>query len=289
MEFAKLHGLGNDFLIAGADVQQNPLTLPELAQRICDRHCGIGADGILLYQAAVNDPEADFSALIFNADGSQAEMSGNGVRCLAAFLHRSGRCSGEPVRIRTVAGIKRLELEKRDGNVFIFRSSLGQPISDPARVPSRLPGPGPVLDYPLETQAGVVKVSLSSMGNPHCSTFWPDVDRAPVDRLGPLLERHPCFPNRTNVEFIQVLDAHRLRVAFWERGVGRTRASGTGSSAAAVAAVLNGLAEAPIVIETGLGELLVEWSPGRELFLTGPAEFICTGDYSIPGFPAERS
>jgi diaminopimelate epimerase len=265
------------------------LALPELAQRICDRHRGVGADGILFYEPAQNDPETDFSALIFNADGSKAEMSGNGVRCLAAYLHHCGRHSGDVVRIRTIAGIKRLELEKKDGNAFIFRSSLGQPITDPARIPSQLPGPEPVLDYPLEVETEVVKISLSSMGNPHCSTFWPDLARAPVDRLGPLLEHHACFPSRTNVEFIQVLDLHHLRVAFWERGVGRTMASGTGSSAAAVAAVLNGFAEAPVVVETELGELLVEWSPGRELFLTGPAEFICAGDYLDPGLPAEHS
>jgi len=287
VKFAKLHGLGNDFLIAESDARSS---LPELAQRICDRHCGVGADGIIFfYQPAASDPDAECSALIFNADGSQAEMSGNGVRCLAAFLHYSGRCSADAIGIRTVAGIKRLELKQRDRNVFVFRCSMGQPILDPARIPAKLTGPGPVLEHTLETPAGAVNVTLSSMGNPHCSIFWPDLDRAPIDQAGPALEHHPCFPNRTNVEFIQVLDAHHLRVAFWERGVGPTKASGTGSSAAAVAAVLNGLAETPIAIRTELGELNVEWSPGRELFLTGPAEFICAGDYFVTGLPAERS
>lgn len=180
MRFAKLHGLGNDFLVARAgSVQERHLILAELARKICDRHCGVGADGILFYEPTVRDPEADFSALIFNADGSKAEMSGNGVRCLAAFLHQSGEHSREAVRIRTIAGIKRLEFERRDGNTFVFRSSLGQPITEAARLPCLLPGPGPILGYPLEVGNEVVNVTLSSMGNPHCSTFWRGLAQAP--------------------------------------------------------------------------------------------------------------
>lgn len=278
-----MHGLGNDFLITKAEVpQRGAPMLGLLARRICDRHCGVGADGIIFYEPAAARADADYSALIFNADGSEAEMSGNGVRCLAAFLCHSGQCSASEVRIRTAAGTKCLELKGREGNVFVYRCSMGRPITEPASIPSRLPGPGPVLGYPLQVDTEVIAVTLSSMGNPHCSTFWPDLNQAPVDRLGARLEHHPCFPNRTNVEFIQVLDPHRLRVAFWERGVGRTMASGTGSSAAAAAAILNGLAETPVTVETELGGLVVEWAPGKELFLTGPAEFICSGDYLVP-------
>ena len=137
---------------------------------------------------------------------------------------------------------------------------MGAPITDPVRIPARLAGrTGPVVEYPLEVGPDVVKVTLCSMGNPHCSTFWPDVASAPVDRLGPLLERHHIFPNRTNVEFIQVVDRHQLRTVFWERGVGPTLASGTGSSAAAVAAILNDLAESPVTVHTVMGALLVSW------------------------------
>lgn len=124
-----------------------------------------------------------------------------------------------------------------------------------------------------------MRVTISSMGNPHCSTFWPDVSRAPMEILGPVLERHSCFPNRTNVEFVQVLDRHRIRVRFWERGVGPTLASGTGSSAAVVAAILNCLAESPVIVEVELGSLEVHWQPPGDLFLTGPAEYLCSVDF----------
>jgi diaminopimelate epimerase len=281
MEFAKLHALGNDFLVARVGKTEGPpKSLIPLARQLCDRHCGIGADGIIFYQPTVGDREADLSSLIFNADGSRAEMSGNGLRCLAAFLHRSGQHSSPTLRIRTVSGIKTLVLQGQEGKVYTFESSLGQPILDPRRVPSLLaPGPQPVLNFPLSAGSESIAVSICSMGNPHCCTFWPDVVLAPVDRLGPLLENNGGFPNRTNVEFIQVLDRHRIRVRFWERGVGRTLASGTGSAAAAVAAILNKLADNPVTVETKLGAMLVRWEPGEDLLLTGPAEFICSGKY----------
>jgi diaminopimelate epimerase len=282
VEFAKLHGLGNDFIVAKAGTfEERPLSLGDLARRACDRHCGIGADGVLFYEVTTGDAEADFSALIYNADGSRAEISGNGVRCLAASLHFRGETSNRAVRIRTTVGIKTLELISQKGPVFVFRTSLGHPITDASRVGSFGRSAEPTISLPIGED--LVTVTITSMGNPHCSTFWPDLDVAPFDRLGPAIENHPWFANRTNVEFIQVLNRHRLRVRFWERGVGATLASGTGSSAAAVASVLNGFVESPVTVETALGSLLVEWNPGAELFLTGPAEFICRGDYAFPG------
>ncbi len=281
MEFAKLHALGNDFLVAAAgDGEQRPRSLGDLARLSCDRHRGVGADGIVFYQATSGDPDAEFSILIFNADGSRAEMSGNGVRCAAAFLMRSGRHSSSTLRIRTVSGIKRLDLEGSEGLTCRFRCSMGVPTLDPAKIPVRIhEGAGPLIDYPIPLGASTVQAALCSMGNPHCSTFWPDVERAPLPEIGPRLETHELFPNRTNVEFIQVLDPHRLRVRFWERGVGPTLCSGTGSSAAAVAAILKGLAQSPVRVETELGHLDVAWIPGDELFLTGPATFICEGEW----------
>jgi glutamate carboxypeptidase len=200
----------------------------------------------VFYQPTIGDREAEVSALIFNADGSRAEMSGNGVRCLAAWLCRSGQNPSGTVRVRTVSGVKVLVAQRHDAKIVTFESSMGHPITEPERIPMRSgPPSGPVLDWQLTIGQQTVPVTATSMGNPHCSTFWPDVDSAPIDILGPLLERHACFPNRTNVEFVQVLDPHRLRVRFWERGVGRTLSSGTGSSAAAVAAILTGRVESP--------------------------------------------
>ncbi len=281
VEFAKLHGLGNDFLVVGMEgVGTPPGTLAPLAGRMCDRHRGVGADGVVFYQPTRGDSEADFSALIFNADGSKAEMSGNGVRCLAAHLHRSGRILSRVLRIRTVSGIKACLLRKHEGGIYVFETSMGEPVTDPQRIPARIAVAGPVLNHPLQVESMTVEVSLCSMGNPHCSTFWPDVAQAPMETLGALLERHEIFPNRANVEFIQVMDRRRIRVRFWERGVGPTLASGTGSSAAAVAAILRGLVDSEVLVETELGTMSVRWEPGQELFLTGPAEHICSGVYS---------
>ena len=281
MEFSKLHALGNDFLVAKAgEAGSSRRSRAVIARGICDRHCGVGADGMIFYQPTHGDGDADFSALIFNADGSKAEMSGNGMRCLAASLIHCGEHTGKIVRIRTVSGIKKLTLIGRNGLSYRFECSMGHPVTDPAEIPARIDSGGqPVLDYSLAIESETVRVSLCSMGNPHCSTFWPDVAGAPVETLGPALETHAIFPNRTNVEFIQVLDRHHLRVRFWERGVGRTLASGTGSSAAAVAAILRELAESPLTVETELGSLRVDWQHGQELILTGPADFVCSGDY----------
>jgi len=283
IEFGKLHGLGNDFLVTRMGSNGGPArSLSQLAQDICHPHLGVGADGIMYYLPTVDDAQADFSTLIFNADGSQAEMSGNGVRILAAFLRFQGEHTGEILRIRTVCGIRSLRLIAHVGNVCTFESSMGRPTTDPSKIPCLIsPGPAPIVDWPLAVGSEAVRVTVSSMGNPHCSTFWPDVSCAPFEVLGPLLERHSSFPNRTNVEFVQVLDRHRLRVRFWERGVGHTFASGTGSCGASVAAILNNLAESPVMVETELGSLLVRWNPGEELHLTGPAEFICCGRYAL--------
>jgi len=282
MEFAKLHGLGNDFLVAPLDRSKDPeRSLSSLAVDICDRHLGVGADGIVFYEPTVGDPDAEISALIFNADGSKAEMSGNGIRCLAAFLLFSGAYSSKILRIRTVSGIKVFTLKDRKHNTFTFESSMGHPITEPKLVPVHLDSSStPIVSHALAVGSEVVRVTICSMGNPHCSTFWQDLEHAPVDALGAQLERHAIFPNRTNVEFIQVMDRHRIRVKFWERGVGRTMASGTGGSAAAVASILNGFAESPITIETELGELIAAWDFQSELMLTGPAEFICKGTYA---------
>ncbi len=279
MDFAKLHALGNDFLVVNpGETGVERGWFADAARRLCDRHRGIGADGVVFYQPTQGDAAAEYSVLIFNADGSRAEMSGNGVRCVAAFLVHTGRHTGLSLGIRTVSGIKRLEFEQRENLTYRFRCSMGEPVTDPAKIPVNIPGAtGPLLDYPLQVGLLTVPASFCSMGNPHCSTFWPDVSEAPFAELGPLLETHAVFPRKTNVEFIQVLDRHRIRVRFWERGVGPTLCSGTGSSAAAAASILKGLAERPVRVETELGFLDVYWKSGEELFLTGPAEFICSG------------
>jgi diaminopimelate epimerase len=287
MKLAKLHGLGNDFLVVEAQAADPAgLSFGSLARNLCRRHSGIGADGILFYQATSGDAEADVSALIFNADGSRAEMSGNGTRCLAAYLAHCGKIQSPMIRIRTVSGIRVFALKGRENRTYTFENSMGIPEIRPDKIPVRHGSACEALiDFPLDLGSEALRVTVCSMGNPHCSTFWPDVDEAPVQTLGPELERHALFPNRTNVEFIQVRDRHCLRVRFWERGVGATMSSGTGSSAAAVAAILNRLVESPVTVEVEGGSLLVQWQPPAELLLTGPAEYICSIDCPIEASP----
>lgn len=277
MKIAKLHGLGNDFLVVPAEeIEACRPSYADLTQHLCRRHTGVGADGVIFFQTTIGDPDAHVSALIFNADGGRAEMSGNGTRCLAAWLAHTGKLPSGGLRIRTVSGVKVYVLKSQSNRTYFFESSLGKPVLEPSMIPVRLEAvAAPVVGFPLAVGGETIPVTLSSMGNPHCSTFWPSVDDAPVETLGNRLEHLPCFPNRTNVEFIQVLDRHNIKVRFWERGVGMTLSSGTGSAAAAVAAILNDFAESPVSVDVSLGRLLVDWKSPGELSLVGPAEFIC--------------
>jgi diaminopimelate epimerase len=285
IDFAKLHALGNDFLVVPLPEQEgHQIAYASLTRSMCERRTGIGADGIVYYRPTVADADADFSVLIFNSDGSRAEMSGNGIRCLAAYLVCSGAVPAGVVRLRTVAGLRTLVLRDAAEPDYVFEAEMGVPITDPARIPAALGEPGvPVVDQRLHISGESFSVTLSSMGNPHCTTFWESVADVPVERYGTLLERSVPFPGGTNVEFVQVVDRHTLRVRFWERGAGLTLSSGTGSSAAAVAAVLSGRAESPIRVVTELGFLDVVWNPGQELRLTGPATVVCVGTYPNRG------
>jgi diaminopimelate epimerase len=281
-EFAKLHALGNDFLVVQLpEAEGYRVSLPALSRAMCDRHAGIGADGVVFYHPTTGDTEADFSVLIFNSDGSRAEMSGNGIRCLAAHLFDAGIVRSGPVRLRSVAGIRSLCLKEAHGSEYLFEGMMGHPITEPSRVPTTLgDGKSPVVDQLFSVAGESLRVTVSSMGNPHCTTFVDVVAEVAVDRLGPLIEKSGFFPNGANVEFVQVLDHHTLRVRFWERGAGPTLSSGTGSSAAAFAGILNGLVASPVRVLTDLGALEVAWEPGSELRLTGPATAICKGSYA---------
>ena len=277
--FTKAHGAGNDFLVVEA--RHAPAEVaPEWIQRICERHAGVGADGVLLL-ATPGRGGADADLRIFNSDGGEAEISGNGTRCAAAFLVAAGR-SGPRLSIRTGAGVKQLTLLARDGNKFSFEMGMGKPELRAAAIPFRPAGaaPEPIIGFRLPLAGGFRGVTVTSMGNPHCSLRVEDFDWD-WKALGAEIERHPFFPNRTNVEFYRVLSAHDVEVRFWERGVGHTLSSGTGSCAAALAAILNGQAQSPVTVHTLAGELAVRSEP-EGVFLTGPAELICRGEYFTP-------
>jgi diaminopimelate epimerase len=268
--FIKTQALGNDFIL----IEQNanvPPDHPELARRICDRYFGVGADGLILWR-----PSGDvFGIRIFNRDGSEAECSGNGLRCVAAYLMESGRWKKAEIKLETVSGLYTL---RRDGQQY--EADMGEPHLDPAAIPFSPPAPiDRVVNYPLPADGQIFAITACSTGNPHCSLFVDELDDGYVEKVGPLLERHSAFPHRTNVEFIHVLNHREIEVAFWERGVGRTYASGTGSCGATVASILNGKTGRQVTVHTKAGKLVVEWPEGGRLKLTSTANIVAEGNY----------
>ena len=275
--FTKAQGTGNDFLIleAGAGL---PLPAPEQIRRLCDRHYGVGADG-LVFLSVPGTAGADADSRIFNSDGGEAEISGNGARCAAAYLLHTGRCSGPRLAIRTPAGLKTLTLISRDEPRFVFEMAMGPPIWKTADIPFQPPVPvaEPIVGFRLPLASGDQNVTITSMGNPHCSIAVEDFDWD-WQSLGAAIETHRFFPRRTNVEFYRALSGHEIEVRCRERGVGRPLPWGRGSAAAAVAAVLNRQAESPVTVKTLAGDLQVRWE-GQGVLLTGPAEIICRGEF----------
>ena len=274
--FVKYHGLGNDWLIAReGDV---PPALPEFVRGILERHTGVGADGLIVVmkpQSRAHDARVRF----FNMDGSEAEMSGNGIRCAAAFLVER-KPQKRSFEIETLAGVKALKKRKAAPGEGSFRVRMGAPILDPALIPFEPRDTAfPVLRYPLKTRQGNVAVTVTSMGNPHCTVFVPDFDKVDWPHLGQEIEVNEHFPHRTNVEFVRLVARDEIEVRFWERGVGHTLSSGTGSCGAAVAAILNGLTDRRVRVSTQAGKLEVAWPKGGEVSLTGPVQKVMEGKY----------
>lgn len=274
MKFAKAHGLGNDFILVEAGGA--PADLARWARRLCARHIGIGGDGVIVY--ALTDDGVEMRLL--NADGSEAEISGNGLRCLAAYVAAR---AWRPQRhvVHTAAGPKAVEVAALESSRFRVATDLGLPILSSAEIPVALDPPQPrVVDHPLEVDGQAVQITATSLGNPHCAVF---VD-APADdpllrSLGPALESHGFFPRKTNVEFVSVKSRGELRVRFWERGVGYTRASGTGAASAAVAAIIGGKADRSVRVVCDGGSLDVEWPEGGPVRQVGEVELLFEGDW----------
>jgi diaminopimelate epimerase len=284
VNFTKFHGLGNDFIVTrGHNVTAET---GRLAQSICDRHTGVGADGLLVVLKPRN-PNNHARMSFFNANGSEAEMSGNGIRCAGAFLMRENRRQ-RTLRIETAAGVKELELlstaAQMDNGKWNFRVNMGRPILEPGKIPF-VAGrhPSPVVGFPIRTAHGVLGVTVTSMGNPHCSIFVEDFASIPWEDVGHEIERNPLFPNRTNVEFIRVVSKMEIEVRYWERGVGKTMSSGTGSCGAVVASILNGFTGRAVKVRTLAGTLEVAWPKDKEILLAGPVQLIADGVYYSAG------
>lgn len=260
--FHKLHGAENDFLLTWAEQAPNE-GLPAIARKICARYTGIGADGWML----VRKQSDGLHTRLFNSDGSEPEISGNGTRCAAAFALFTGAVEGESIAIETAAGVKMLTLQAREENRFRLEMDMGTPNYRNEEVHTE-----------LRLASGVFDATIVNVGNPQCAIF---VDSLPSDwRVSAALaEADLRFPERTNVSFVRIMDRHNIEAVFYERGAGETRSSGTGSTGAAVAAILRGVAASPVIVHTPAGPLTLRWE--ESVFLTGPAEFIGEGEFLL--------
>lgn len=285
LRFVKMHGLGNDFIVIDDRSQELDLA-PEAVAWLCDRNFGIGADGIMLVRPASVD-DADFAWWFRNSDGSVAEMCGNGIRCFAKYLVDHDLVPGEQdtVRVETTIGVLPIQVTRDyEGKLQMATVDMGEPGLLPEQIPTELgcEAPGdPVVNCLLETVAGAFTVTCVSMGNPHCVIWVDDVDNAPVAEVGPIIETHECFPNKTNVEFAQLVDGDVIRLRVWERGVGETLACGTGACATAVAATLTLRTGREATVELPGGELAIRWAEDGHVHMTGPAVEVFSGQLRI--------
>ena len=274
--FTKMHGAGNDYIYLDAFAQTLPGDVPRLAKVMSDRHTGIGADGVI-----VIGPSAVAKARMqmWNADGSPGEMCGNGIRCVAKYLFDRGMVEGAEFQIETDAGMKTVWVDAEQGLARRVRVSMGAPIFEPGSIPTLLAGSPPV-NVPLQIGGRQFWVTAVSMGNPHCIIFVDEPSDEWVLEMGPKIEHHPQFPNRSNVEFVQVVSRNQIRMRVWERGSGETLACGTGACAAVVGGVLANQTDRQVACQLPGGVLDVDWSEAdNQVYLTGPAEEVFQGTW----------
>ncbi|PKH01776.1 diaminopimelate epimerase [Psychromonas sp. MB-3u-54] len=273
IQFSKMHGLGNDFMVID-NVTQNVFLSKDTISRLADRNFGIGFDQLLMIEPPY-DPELDFHYRIFNADGSEVEQCGNGARCFARFVKMKGLTQKRVINVSTAKGKIQLKIE-HDGNITV---DMGKPILEPAKVPFEAQKEEKT--YILRVEDHTVLCGVVSVGNPHCVVLVDDIDSAPVETLGPLLENHERFPNKVNVGFLEIKSRDHARLRVWERGVGETLACGTGACAAAVVGQLQDKLNTHCTIELTGGELRLFWQPGQSVKMTGTADFVFDGQIQI--------
>lgn len=274
LEFTKMHGLGNDFVVLDG-VRQNITLTPAQLRFLADRNFGVGCDQILLVEKP-GQAGIDFRYRIFNADGSEVEQCGNGARCFVRFVHEQGLTDKREIKVETKSGIISPRLEA-DGNVTV---DMGKPVFAPDRIP--FVSPTDAVIQPLQVGDQEVSITAVSMGNPHAVQVVEDVDTAPVAIQGPMIESHPRFPQRVNAGFLQVVDRHSVRLRVYERGAGETLACGTGACAAVVAGISRDLLDSPVRVSTRGGELSIAWNgPGTPVHMTGPAVTVFSGEIEL--------
>lgn len=282
IEFTKMHGCGNDYVyINGADVKIAESKKPEIVRKLSDRHFGIGGDGVIfIHPLKGKDSDADFEMEMYNADGSRAEMCGNGIRCVAKYVYDKGLTDQTSVRIVSCGKVKQLELTVEDGKAVSAKVNMGAPVLKAEEVPV-ISGQEEAIGERIEVEGKEYEMTCVSMGNPHAVVFmqeWEDLDSFAIEETGPHFENHMRFPRRTNTEFVKVIDRHTIRMRVWERGTGETLACGTGACAAVVACVLNGLTEEEVTVKLLGGELRIRWDREENtVYMTGPAEIVFEG------------
>ncbi len=285
LNFTKMEGLGNDYVYVNCfkETVPNP---SELSIKISDRHFGIGSDGLILIKPS---EVADFTMEMYNADGSQSEMCGNGIRCVGKYVYDYGLTDKEEISVETLAGVKYLKfvIDRKDasdrGTVAMVTVNMGEPIFKSSEVPVDLGKElDMVLDYPVTIDGKEYNITCVSMGNPHCITYVDDTDSFPLEEIGPKFESNPIFPRRVNAEFVQVVSRDYLKMRVWERGSGETLACGTGTCATVVASILNGLTEDEVTVRLLGGELIIKWDRETNLvYMTGPAKVVFDGVIEI--------
>jgi len=270
LEFTKMHGAGNDFIFLDCLKRDVP-NLGAVAGKLCDRRFGIGADQLLTVHPS---KVADFRMEIYNADGSEVEMCGNGIRCFAKYVYDHGITKKRDLEIETLAGIIRPRIVGE-----MVEVDMGEPILEGRKIP--VGAEGRIINYPLTVDGATYEVTCVSMGNPHCVLFLDDIDSLELAKIGPKFEHHPFFPKRVNTEFIKILNPAEVKMRVWERGAGETWACGTGASAVGVAGALSGRTEREVTVHLKGGDLLIEWRDDGRVYMTGGAEEVFRGTVRV--------
>ncbi len=278
MKFTKMHGIGNDYVYVNCfeESVKNPA---EVSKFVSDRHFGIGSDGLILISPSA---KADFRMNIYNADGSQAEMCGNGIRCVAKYVYDYGLTDKTEFSVETLAGIKYLKLQIENGKTATVEVNMGAPILEAKAIPVAVEE-SPVVNVPVEVKGKIYHMTCVSMGNPHAIIFMNNVKDLDIEAIGPYFENHTVFPKRTNTEFVEVIDRNTVNMRVWERGSDETLACGTGACATTVACILNNKTEDEVTVHLLGGDLKIRWDrENNQVYMTGPATVVFDGEINLP-------
>ncbi len=278
MKFTKMHGCGNDYIyIDGNKEHISEAQKPEIVKKLSDRHFGIGGDGVIFINPSDRD-DADFEMEMYNADGSRAEMCGNGIRCVAKYVYDKGLTDKKKISIVSAGKVKKLCLTIQDKKVILVKVNMGAPELLAKNIPV-ISEQEQIINESIVVKGTEYRMTCVSMGNPHAVVFVDDVDNLEINKIGPYFENHECFPKRTNTEFVKIIDSHTVQMRVWERGTGETLACGTGACATVVACILNGLTKEQVTVKLLGGELEIFWDRNENLvYMTGPATHVFDGE-----------